>query len=195
MSLIYNGQTITTGTWLRCLKVLNPKLRVCSFENSNRLAGLYLINKQGEWEDICGVDKTSVPAYATFDAGGHIIKSGWRRVIWVLLQNGYTSPEAAKKVCRGFFDSNACKYDRFVGGTAGDPIDNKLVKFAMSATDAVKNEEGEWVEVLKKDQILEVAADIQAKDSEVAREERNHDKWFLEKWKKDGGGVNDRPKY
>jgi hypothetical protein len=187
MALIVNGQTITTGTWLRCLKVLNPKLRVCSFEGSNKLAGLYLINRQGEWEDICGVDKQFVPPYATFDDGGHIIKSGWRRVMWILLEHGYTTREQVKKVCNGFFDSRARAYDRFVGGVSGDPISNKMLKWQQEKSDPD--------ELLTTDQILELGKDIQAKDTPQQIEEKAHDKWFLEKWKENGGGVQDRPQY
>lgn len=189
--MLVNGQTITTGTWLRALRVLNPKLRVCSFENSNRLAGLYLIAKNGEWEDICGVDKKEVSAYATFDNGGHVIKSGWRRVIWILFGNNYTTRQQINKVCPGFFDSRACKADRFVGGVAGDPIENKLMKFVRANTASNPFEDAP----LTKDQILELGADVKAKDTDQQRSDREHDQWFLEKWKENGGGVKDRPNY
>jgi hypothetical protein len=179
--LLANGQTITTGTWVRCLKRLNPALRVCSFGHNNRLAGLYIITKQGEWEDICGVDKQEVPAYATFDDGGHVIKSGWRRVIHILYGNGYTSRAQINKVCPGFFDSRAMAADRFVGGIAGDPIENLLQKYA--------NDD------LTQEQILELGAAVRAKDTDQQSADREHDKWFLEKWKANGGAVKDRPNY
>lgn len=175
--MISNGQTITTGTFLRALKVLNPRLRVCSFEGSKRLAGLYLLTKQGRHEDICGVDKKIVPAYATFDDGGHIIKSGWRRVFWILVQNGYTSHQLIEKVAPGFYDGRACSSDRFVGGVAGDPIENKLLKWGT--------------EELSIDQILELGQDVRKKDTAKQTEDREHDKWFLETWKKTG----QKPKY
>lgn len=174
--MLSNGQTITTGTFLGTLRVLNPKLRVCSFEGSKRLAGLYLINKQGEWEDICGVDKQIVPPYATFDDGGHVIKSGWRRVFWILYTHGYTTREKLQKVAPSFFDSRACSYDRFVGGIAGDPIENKLLKWGSDE--------------LTQDQILELGQDVRAKDTAKQIEDREHDKWFLETWKKTGVKPN-----
>lgn len=186
--MIANGQTLTTSTWLSVLKILNPKLRVCSFENSNRLAGLYLVNKQGKWEDICGVDKNYVPAYTTFDDGGHVVKSGYRRVIWILLAHNYTSCDTVRRAIPGFFDGRACSSDRFVGGIAGDPITNKFNKYALEA--AQKGEE-----TITKDQILEVGKDVEAKDTPQQREDREKDRWFLETWKKNGGGVNDRPNY
>lgn len=176
--MITNGQTISTGLFVRALKRLNPALRVCSFEGSKRLAGLYLINKRGEWEDICGVDKQIVPAYATFDDGGHIIQSGWRRVFHILYQNGYTTRAQVRTVCRGFFDYRAMAADRFVGGIAGDPIENKMLKYMKES------------EELSADQILDLGADIQKKDTPQQAEDREHDKWFLETWKNTGFKPN-----
>jgi len=186
--MISNGQELTTAVFVRALKKLNGKLRVCAFENESRLAGLYLINKQDEWEDICGVDKKYVPAYAAFDSGGHVVKSGWRRVFWILLSHGYTSRERVRRVCGGFFDGRACRADRFVGGNPGDPIQNKLMKYGLESLEKNDN-------ALTTDQILDVAEMIRARDTQSQREERDHDKWFLEKWKHNGGGVNDRPNY
>jgi hypothetical protein len=183
--MITNGQTISTGLFVRALKRLNPALRVCSFEGSDKLAGLYLINKQGEWEDICGVDKQSVPAYATFDDGGHVVRAGWRRTLWILLQHGYTTKEKIRLVCRGFFDYRACGADRFVGGIAGDPIDNKFQKFMLQMADRPEDEQE-----LSPEQILELGTDVQAKDTQAQKEDREHDKWFLETWKKTGVKPN-----
>jgi hypothetical protein len=186
--MIHNGQTITTSLFLDSLKKLNPSLRVCSFEGSTRLAGLYLINKQGEWEDICGVDKQLVPAYATFDNGGHVIKSGWRRVFWMLWTHGYTDKLSIRAVCPGFFDSRAVAADKFTGGVLGDAVGNKIAKYAIE-----NFEKGE--ELLTNDQVLDVAQDIHAKDSDVQKLEREKDAFFLQKWAKNGGGVKDRPNY
>lgn len=187
--MIANGETVSTSRFMAALKKLNPKLRICSFEGSSRLAGLYVINVQGEWEDICGVDKVRVPAYASFDDGGHVTKSGWRRVFWILEGNGYTTRRQIQKVCPGFFDSRACEADRFTGGIMGDKIQNKLDKYISDNTHGDPLADGD----LTKEQVLDVAADIAAKDSETTRIEQEKDRWFLQKWQKNGGGVNDRP--
>lgn len=183
--MISNGQLLSTSLFLSCLKRLNSGLRVYSSENSFRLAGLYRIDITGNYESICGVDKNYVPAYATFDNGGHVIKSGWRRVFWILLWNGYTTHAKIRQVCRGFFDEKACSADKFVGGESGDPIQNRIDKYL------IENDS----EVLSADQAVEVATAIRKKDSSKYQEEREHEKWFLETWKKRGGGLSDKPAY
>lgn len=177
--MIANGQTISMYTFKGILKVLNPNLRICAFENSTRLAGLYLYG-DSLYEDICGVDKNRVPPYAKFDDAGHVVESGWRRTIWILYANGYTTREKVLRVCRGFFDYRACAADRFVGGIAGDPIDNKILKWQS------QSETGE----LSAEQILELGQDIQKKDTAQQALDRDHDKWFLETWKKTGVKPN-----
>lgn len=186
--MITNGQTISTGLFVHALKRLNPALRICSFDGSKKLAGLYLINKRGEWEDICGVDKQFVPAYASFDDGGHIVKSGWRRVFHILMGNGYTTPAKVRTVCRGFFDYRAMSADRFVGGIAGDPIENKMLKYMRQ--NATGSEYDFSEESLTAEQILDLGSDIQKKDTPQQAVDRDHDKWFLETWKKTGFKPN-----
>lgn len=194
---IVNGQTLTTGTWLRVLRGLNPNLRVYCGNNDSRLAGLYLINKHGEIEDICGVDKSYVPCYTSFDDGGHVVKSGWRRVIWILLTHNFTTREQINRVCRGFFDSRACAADRFTGGIQGDPIENKILRYSLNAPvrkwrdpDTKEIKEGT---VLTDEQNLDIAEDIREKDNDATKETREQEKWFLETWKKRGGNPSDKP--
>jgi hypothetical protein len=186
--MVSNGTTLLTSTFFHAIKKLNPKLRIYCGNESKQLAGLYVI-ENGEIIDICGVDKEYVPAYASFDNGGHVIKSGWRRVFWILLGAKYTTFEQIMKVCPGFFDSRACRADRFVGGVQGDPVENKLLKYSM------ENNNGDPFgdAMLTKEQILDIAGDIALKDTVAMREEREKDKWFLETWKKRGGDAADKP--
>src|SRR5581483_9165930 len=168
---------MTTGEFYRKLKQLNPKLRVCDFEGSNKLAGLYVLNHEGEpYFDICGVDKGYVPEYTEWDSAGHIVKAGWRRVYFMLLEMKLATPEKIRKVCPGFFlhwSQAMVDEDRKVQ-IVGDPIAKKLDKFKEK-------------EVLTNDDILEVAQDIRAKDAPHIREQNEKERWFLETWAKRGG--------
>jgi len=63
---------------------LNRKLRIACGNNSSRPAGLYIIIN-GEEVNICGIDKNFIPEYIIYDKIGHIVKSGWRRPIQILI--------------------------------------------------------------------------------------------------------------
>lgn len=182
------------------LEKLNDNLRIACGNNDSRLAGVWLRERDGLGaEDICGVDKNYVPAYPSFDSSGHITTSGWRRVTWILLTHGYTTKEKIRRVCPGFFDSRACLADRFTGGETGDPIDNRILRYTNDAPikrwrnpDTGAIEEGS---VLTLEQYLDVQEEIRKRDTPVQQETRNRDIWFLERWKKNGGGPKDRPNY
>lgn len=172
-----------TGEFYRKIKVLNSKLRICCFESNDNLAGLYYIDREGI-QDICGVDKGYVPEYTEWDSAGHIVISGWRRVYLILLQLGLTTPQKVQKVCPGFFlhwSQARVDEDRNVR-IVGDPIANKLASLAAKET-------------LSSDDVLEVATDIRAKDSQTVRAEQEHDRWFLDEWRKRGGNSSDKPNY
>lgn len=192
---------ISTGAFYRNLKKLNPNLRICSFDDNGKLAGLFIRNHDGEeYFDICGVDKQFVPEYTQWDAQNHIVKSGWRRVYFMLVQLGLTTPERVRKVCPGFYlhkSQNQVDADRRVE-IVGDPIGYKMKKFAEDAPihswrdpDSGKIETGTSLTV---EQNLELAADIQEKDAQSVREQNEKDCWFLETWKERGGNVSDKPK-
>ncbi len=187
--MVYNGENCSTYTMVQLLKALNPRLKVCSFESSPNLAGIYTIERNGEWTDICGIDKKYVPCYAKFDDGGHMIQSGWRRVCWVMLGAGYTTKAKIQKACPGFFDSRACRADRFVGGIQGDPIQNKIMKYTT------ENNFGDpfGEATLTSEQALDIAKDIAQKDTIAAQEQRNRERWFLQTWQKRGGTLADKP--
>lgn len=199
MPYIYGS--MTTGAFYRNLKRLNARLQICSFDDNGKLAGLFIRDHDGEgYFDICGVDKEFVPEYTEWDAQGHIVKSGWRRVYYMLLQLRLTTPERVRKVCPGFFLHKSqfdVDSDRRVE-IIGDPIGYKMKKFAEAAPvvswrdpDSGKIESGTSLTI---DQNLELAADIQAKDPGAVREQNEKDRWFLETWKERGGNVSDKPK-
>lgn len=188
------------GEFLKRLRTLNSALRVCSFGDNSHLAGLYYIDKQGEYSDICGVDKNWVPEYSEWDDKGHIVVSGWRRVYLMLLQLKLTSRDKIRKVCPGFFlhyNQVMVDADRKVR-IAGDEIAEKIQKYSEAAPirrwmdpDTKQIVEGS---VLTDDQNLEIAADINNKDTQNVKEQTEKDRWFLTEWASRGGNLSDKPK-
>lgn len=159
------------GDFYRCIKQLNPRLRICSLENSPHAAGLYIIDDQEGWISICGVDKGYVPVATTVDEVGHILKSGWYRVVRILLAQGYTTIDKVRKVWPNYFMSRIPKAEF----QNVDPILKKMGKFVFEAAD--KRGEAR----MTADQIEEVAAEIHKKDSEAKKEADDKNKWALKK--------------
>jgi hypothetical protein len=94
-------------TWYKKLRELNPRLRVCQFENSRHLPGVYIVDGREGIVDICATDVEYVPALPVFDSRGVMIKSGYRRVVLTLLAMKLTTREKVCKVFgRGFFESS-----------------------------------------------------------------------------------------
>lgn len=155
----------------RCLKQLNPKLNICSLENSKYAAGIYYIDPVEGYISVCGVDKGFVPVATTVDAVGHILKSGWYRVVRILLKNGLTTPQKVQKLWPNFFLS------RVPGAvfSNADPILSK-VKSYVSEAEARKGDQK-----LTDEQILDVSEDIKKKDTEVQKLERDKAKFDLDK--------------
>lgn len=159
------------GDFYRCIKQLNPKLNICSMENSTHAAGLYFIDDREGWISICGVDKGFVPVTTTVDEVGHIIKSGWVRVVRILLAQGYTNVDKVRKVWPNFFLSRIPKAEF----QNVDPILKKMGKFVFEEAD--KRGEAK----MTVDQIMEISESIHAKDTDVKKEQADQDKWALKK--------------
>jgi len=79
------------------LKKLNPHLRIYCGDDKSRPASLYHIVNNEE-ETICGIDKSEVPERPIYDEQGHILKSGWIRVLNILIKKGFTSKKRAEKI-------------------------------------------------------------------------------------------------
>ena len=99
-------------TWLQKLKRLNPKLRVCQFENSKHLPGIYYVDDKEGVVDVCATDICNVPAYPEYDKAGALIKSGYRRVVFVLLHAKLTTKEKVKKLWPSFFEQRMPELSR-----------------------------------------------------------------------------------
>ena len=167
------GRAITGmygGEFQKCLKQLNPKLRICCLE-TNRAAGIYYIDPQEGYIQVCGVDKGWVPVATTVDEVGHILKSGWYRVVTILLSQGLTTPEKVRKVWPNFFLSRIPKAEWY----NFDPIVRKIGKFVSEEEDK-RGEQG-----MTADQIMEVSEDIHQKDTEWQKLERDKAKFDLDK--------------
>lgn len=167
------GRAITgmyPGEFYKCVKQLNPKLRICAFD-SGHAAGLYFIDPREGWISICGVDKGYVPVCTTVDEVGHILKSGWVRVVRILLAQGYTTSEKVRKVWPGFFLSRIPKAEF----SNADPILKKMGKFVFEEAD--KRGEAR----MTADQIVEISEDIHKNDSEAKKVADDKNKWRLKK--------------
>lgn len=91
--------------WYKRLRELNPRLRVCMFEGSNNLPGIYYVDEREGIVDVCATDKNWVPATPVFDSTGRLVKSGYRRVIFILLHAKLTTREKVRKVFgQAFFE-------------------------------------------------------------------------------------------
>lgn len=93
--------------WYQKLKKLNPRLKVCQFENSNHLPGVYYIDDREGIVDICATDKEWVPAYPEYDAAGRMIKSGYRRVVFLLMHMKLTTRDKVLKIFPSFFNQRS----------------------------------------------------------------------------------------
>lgn len=93
-------------TWYLKLRELNPKLRVCQFENSKHLPGVYYVHEREGIVDVCATDLYHIPALPEYDSRGLMVKSGYRRVVHTLLALKLTSREKVRKVFPGFFESH-----------------------------------------------------------------------------------------
>lgn len=168
------GRAITglyTGDFYRCIKQLNSKLRICSIEGSNHSAGLYYIDEREGYISVCGVDKKYVPVCTQVDEVGHIIQSGWVRVVRVLLAQGLTTTAKVRAVWPNFFLSRIPKAEF----QNVDPILKKMGKFVYSQEDK-RGEQG-----MTADQIMEVSEDIHKKDTDSKKEADDKNKWALKK--------------
>lgn len=88
-----------SGDFLRKLKKLNKNLTVFCGDDDTKPAGLYLMF-YGEPIHICGVDRNFVDEFPHTDEKGHIVHSGWRRVLNILIAKRLIDKHEAEKVFR-----------------------------------------------------------------------------------------------
>lgn len=86
-----------SGEFERKLRRLNPRLHIWCGDNNHLPAGLWIM-RNGEWETVCGVDKQWVGEHTQFSPEGFIIRSGWRRVLRILIQQKLIDRRHAERV-------------------------------------------------------------------------------------------------
>jgi hypothetical protein len=72
------------STFQKNLKKLNKNLKIWCGDDRTKPAGIYH-TVDGEYEEICGIEKNFVPEYSEYSAQGKMLKGGWRRVLKILL--------------------------------------------------------------------------------------------------------------
>lgn len=103
---------MTSGDFLRKLQKLNKRLKVTCFDNSKFAAGLWL-DMDGDYVEICGVDKNEVPRRMVYDEQGHILKAGWERTLKILVQKELIEKKKAESVFQFSFSSHIAKVPRY----------------------------------------------------------------------------------
>ncbi len=91
------------GVFERSLQRLNGRLRVYCGDDDRKSAGLYYV-VGGEYAEICGVDKGYVGEHTRWDEKGHIVHSGWRRVLDLLIKRRLVDRKRAESVFRTHLD-------------------------------------------------------------------------------------------
>lgn len=92
-----------SGTFQKYIKRLNPELKIACGNDNTKPAGLFLY-KFGEEINICGIDKNFIPEHSIFDDYGHMIKSGWRRPITILISLKLVNRKQAENLFSTKFD-------------------------------------------------------------------------------------------
>jgi hypothetical protein len=85
------------GDFQRKLRKLNPRLRIFCGNDDSKAAGIFTI-ENGEYEHICGVDKSYLPEWSFVKDNGMIVKGGFRRPLKILIEKGYIDRLAAQKL-------------------------------------------------------------------------------------------------
>jgi hypothetical protein len=98
-----------SGEFERKLRRLNSNIRIFCGDDSSKAAGIYTV-ESGEYKSICGIDKNELPEYTIYALDGSIVKSGFRRAIKVLINQGYIDRFEAEKEFGLKFEYKAPKF-------------------------------------------------------------------------------------
>jgi hypothetical protein len=79
------------------LRKLNRKLHIYCGDDVTKPAGIYFV-ENGEYMDVCGIDKNWVPEYQERYADGRIKKGGWRRALRILIKRRLVDRFHAERV-------------------------------------------------------------------------------------------------
>lgn len=130
-----------SGEFERKLRKLNSRLRIyCSNDNS-KPAGLFQV-VNGEYIEICGVDKNFIPKLTVWDNQGHIVKSGWFRILKLLFSKNLINKNKAESLFSFHFDNYNNTFQ-----IESKPLDKKIEQAKQS---------GKW----HKDDLAEIGSAI-----------------------------------
>ena len=87
------------GDFQKNLRKLNPKIRIYCGDWDTRPTGIYHI-VNGEYTEICGIDKHYIPERSIKAPHGAHIKGGWRRALRILINQGLVDRRKAEKLFR-----------------------------------------------------------------------------------------------
>lgn len=189
-------------TWYRKLKALNARLDVCQFENSSHLPGLYYRQPNGELLDICATDVGAVPAMPVYNSAGYLTKSGYRRVISMLLALKLVTKDKVKKIMgNGYFEHHYPeasrlqlvsthqrwmemmrddrKHRQILGDAQKVDVQDKIVDKMKEMEIDNFNRRGQAA--LSGDQFLELAEDVKKDQPDYKRENLDRAKFEYEK--------------
>ena len=89
------------GLFQRNLRKLNKELRIFCGDSETTPAGLYRVTSDGEYEELCGVDKNDVREWPTYTRQGKMVKGGWHRVLTLLISKNLINKEESYR----YFDN------------------------------------------------------------------------------------------
>lgn len=141
------------GEFERKLRKLNRNLRVYCSNDDSKAAGLFY-NAYGEYIEICGVDKNYVGEQIIWDNMGHIVRSGWRRVLNILISRKLVDKHQAEKV----FDTSFSIRQLNSQQQLEDPI-LKMIRQATIKGHHI-DDKGEIKPVYDKDEIVDIGREI-----------------------------------
>lgn len=144
------------GDFARKLRKLNSKLRIYCGDDKSKPAGLYYIHG-GQYCEICGVDKNYVPEFIISDSKGHIVKSGWRRVVNILVNKRLVDKRKAEKVFNTYFHRGILNSIQ----AAEDPILKMIEEIKIK--EWKKDKDGNDVPLYHKDYLVDVGREIEKK--------------------------------
>jgi len=91
------GEAMLAGDFERKLQKLNKDLKIFCGNDDSKPAGIFHV-VNGEYTEICGIDKGYVSEYSFVRSDGIIIRSGWRRALKILLGKGLISRYKAERI-------------------------------------------------------------------------------------------------
>lgn len=89
-----------SGDFERKLRKLNKNIRIFCGNDNRFSAGIFIVSRSGEYVEICGADKNYVPEFTSYADDGRIIRSGWRRILKILINKGLIARKATEKEFR-----------------------------------------------------------------------------------------------